>query len=437
MHLEYGYIYDPLYIGDFGDNLLYNYFYVMDSNDFDELNVSKLDFNEFTPETGSIFNTAIKIFTFKHNGRNYVAFYVSNNIKLLSNYPVFRFAYKLKGSYSIDYGLHFHDTKNMLYSQGIERNKIGLNCISTTYLMELLANRLEYTLFLSDRGLMHNVEIEDYLSHRSYRKDNIKFPNTGERIAKSTYDAISLTYNRHSQVIRQRKNKLGELYDIRCYCIDAETVFIIVKDKIKGKTYCVDIQNRKSNASSEDIIKKIIKNSEEIKKVCKKTFNAMNRLIHYRMLKLKYELDSAEYIVGDLENNNSKITPRDKKTVLYILTSLDNDRKNAVIAYINGSYGKSIDPNSFNRPVLEYSEKLDNYPIYDHFMRIDIFLPDDKAYDKVSVCNIEPFSMVKDKFSKIKSCLGDGDKFISTSQYILYKIVKSNADFFTDLQEID
>jgi hypothetical protein len=348
------------------------------------------------------------------------------------DYPILKFAYKLHNSYIINNNDPFRDIKNIVYMQGIERSHVGLNCISTTYLLELVANKVEYSLFLQERGLMDNtkVTIPGYKSKNKY----IMIPYTKPTSYGVRYSGFE-NFHTEDLVVEQNINKLAINQEFRCYCIDGKIDFAIIKEhgsNVKNKYICINSELDSNNDSN--ICKIIKEHKKHIHDICEKTFNAMNRLVHYRLLKLKYEIDSANFIINNVADSNSKITDADKKAMLHTLLSLSNNRKKILIAYINGNYNKSIDPETFTIPIMDYSVKEDVYPIYDHFMRIDIVLPDGSNYDKVTVSNIEAFENDKIKFKIIKDVVQtNGNSFNKIYQYILYKIISNNSKKFTRL----
>lgn len=434
MEFEAEYIYDKMIIYDDYNNLKFNYLYIMELSDYKKIGYTKIHHKELKHHASSGINCLIEMFRFEYKNNIYICFHVVSNIMVSSDYPILKFAYKLHNSYIISKNDPFRDIKNIVYRQGIERSHVGLNCISTTHLLELVANKVEYSLFLKERGLMDNTKVT--IPGYKLKNKHIKIPYTKPTPYGIRYlDGLE---NFHSEelVVVQNINKIAINHEFRCYCIDGKIDFAIIKEhgnKSDNKYICINSE-LDSNDNDSNICKIIKEHKKHIHDICEKTFDAMNRLVHYRLLKLKYEIDSANFIINNVADSNSKITDADKKAMLHTLLSLSNNRKKILIAYINGNYNKSIDPETFTIPVMDYSVKEDIYPIYDHFMRIDIALPDGDNYDKVTVSNIEVFEDDKIKFKVIKDVVQtNGNYFNKIYQYILYKIISNNPKKFTRL----
>lgn len=442
MILEPGFAYDSIVSTDYStiisDLTECNYLYIMEKNDFDDIGLEKIHFNN-RASIATMTDALIELFTFKHNKVEYVCFYVEVPVRTYSDYPVKRFGFKLKDTYVTNKMYSKKSIRDVMHAQAIEREKIGLECISTPYLNELCANKIEYALFLTERKLMYNTKLVNHVYGREYRHKYIKVPYS--RRSNCTHYETFNDMNCHTDdlLVVQDRNRSLQDYEMRCYCIDGEVDFILVKRNESKKDYLCVRLDKETKVPDAELKKLLNKHGSDLKKICKKTFDAMNRLIHYRMSKLKYEKDMAEYIAGDVAYKSSKykgsraMTTHDKKTIVYVLTSLVNSRKKMMIDYLNGTYGKMIDDETFTRPVQDYSTKEDEYPVYDHFMRIDIALPDGKKFDKMMVLDVKPFSSERVKYRVIKDCVDDGSKFKASFQYLLSRIVKKNADKFTEL----
>jgi hypothetical protein len=278
---------------------------------------------------------------------------------------------------------------------------------------------------------MENTKLTVYGNVSNNKHISIPYSKSGAHGIRQ-YDG-SLNFHINDLIVVQDINRIAIDYEFRCYCIDGKIDFAIIKSNNSKSSKKYISMNSELDGDDSKICNIIKEHKDDIQKLCKKTFYAMNRLIHYRLLKLKYELDSAKFIISNVEDVDSKINTIDKKAMLYTLLSLSNTRKKILLSYINGKYNKSIDPETFTIPVMDYSVKEDNYPVYDHFMRIDIALPDGGDYKKVTVSNIEGFGDSRLKFKIIKDVVHTDITFDKLYQYILYKIVSNNSAKFTKL----
>ena len=431
MEIEAEYVYDKIAIYDKYSDLVFKYIYIIEASDYKKIHRTKIHQNDLAKQPDAGINCLIELFRFKNNDILYVCFRVVSNIMVSGYYPMMRYAYKLHNSYTVD-GKPYGDIKDIVYRQGVERSHIGVNCISTTYLSELIANKVEYSLFLKDRGLMDNTKLTVYGDVSKHKHVKIPYAKPTKHGVRQ-HDGL-LNFHTSDLIVVQDINRIAIDYEFRCYCIDGKIDFAVIKSnnsKSDSKYTCI---NSELDGDDSKICKMIKEHKDAIQKLCTKTFYAMNRLVHYRLLKLKYELDSAKFIISNVGDMDDKINTIDKKAMLYTLLSLSNTRKKILLSYINGKYNKSIDPETFTIPVMDYSAKEDNYPIYDHFMRIDIALPDGGDYKKVTISNIDTFGDNRLKFKIIKDVVKtDGHNFNKVYQYILYKIVSNNPRKFTEL----
>ena len=433
MILESEYIYDSTLVNEYSNYLVYSYFYIINNTDYNDIGTRKIHFNDRFKHEDNTANMLIELFKFTQESKKYVCFYVESPVNILGDYPILRYAYKRKDSYIIGSRKPFRDIKDIIYSQGIERSHIGFDCISTTYLNEIVSNKIEYTLFFIERGLMYNTELVRHINGAVYKHKFVKAPySSGSKCAFYQELPQHGCYT-DDLVIVQPVNKTLKYYELKCHCINGEIDFVLVK-QVRSKSGYVCMN---SNLEGPDLVPElrnmVNKYKNEIKKVCSDAFKAMNRLIHYRLIKLQHELNAAEYIISEVAHKNNAVTSKDKKSMLFVLTSLVNSRKKALIQYINSTHGKSIDFETFTRPIMDYAVKEDKYPTYDNFMRIDLALPDGDRFNKVMVLEVEPFASGRLKYDIIDKCLTEKENFVTSSQYLMAKIIKSAPDKFTNL----
>lgn len=416
MILEAGFLYTKIALGS-GKYPFYKYMYIAEKSDYDKLHVRKIKYDKKgvdTIESEYIGEGAVEYFEFKHDKNDYICFYLLQEINSYKSFPVHRFIVKTSDIYQIG-RKHFGDIVSLLDMQGVERTRIGSDAVSTSYLDEIITNKIDYIYFLKDKDLMPRIKLRNVAD--SDYNDRVTVPYLGRSNCMNSLIAFEGPCNSEDLVIIDRKKDSEKI--LQCYCIGGKVEFGLM-DK---ECVVVDGNNNGKSISAEQM--------KKVNKLCNKVFDAINRLIYYRLVKMKLESDTAQYLISDMAYKADKmgghIGEKMKKVILHILTSLANSKKKDVIDYINITYGKTIDYDVFTSPISDHSRKKDHYKTYDDFLRIDLVIGKD-----ISVHNLESFTTDNLRLKYINGKVKGTESFHSGKQYLLKRIVMSNLKRFTE-----
>lgn len=403
-------MYDKILLGN-GSSPFYKFMYVMTLEDFEDIGKIIISHSEYVKNPlEHISGVLIEYVRFVINKVKYVCFYVDIDMRIMNEYSIYRFVHKTKDIYNLG-GKYFSGINSLAFMQGLERNKIGKNAVATAYLDELVANKVEYVYYLKEKGLM-NSKLRHYMDIDRYRND-AKIPYVN-KYTNSSYDYDSEKhYDMSDEIV---VDKTDGLY-LKCFCVSGDIDLILDHKK------CIYSKFTKTSKGLGE------KKLRKIQKICKRVFLGMNKLIWYRMVKLRYETDMAKFMVGDIGHKEKKLTEQLKQTFIHVLTSLVNSRKRYIIDYMNHTFGKSIDYDTFTMPVMNYVEKKDEYDIYDNFMRIDIDISDK---GDITVVNIESYTTDKTKYKYVKDFVPKNKGIEHMKQFLLKRIVETSKSRFID-----
>lgn len=378
------------------------------------------------------------LFYFKKKLEMFECFFVVNDclVKVpgLFKHRIKTYPYKMYDTYVMGDTRIFNTIQDILVCQGFDRDAYGENCISTTYLNEICSNKIEYIKYLMKHELMIETNVKPYKQGKGqneYPGRYVKAPYSSRSVC-SFYEKIDGKCFLEDGVIVQEKNHLLDKYEIKCYVIDGKIHMTVVRLGGKNFNICVPESN---DPSVPDDVKEIIKKyKKEMDHVCKKTFYCMNALIHMRLQKLEQD----EHGIGDIMDmmNNSNISVHDKKVIRYVLNGLVNSEKIKMFNTMYKKYNKKISQHlidTLTKPINDYADPLDNctlnkeIKIYDRFMRVDMALPDNRKYNKITVTEIEPFASGIYLYKTVGPCMVDDtiNKFDNITMYNLYKIIST------------
>lgn len=381
----------------------------------------------------NINNNIHDLFYFMRNNEKYVCFFIVNNIDIplsknisgkIKCYP-----YKMYDTYVMGETRIFSDIENILMCQGVDRDKYGENCISTTYLNEICSNKIEYIIYFMKHKLMLGTYIKSYNKDHEkniYPGKYVKAPYSS-RSACAAYEKLGDICFLDDGIIVQEKNNMLSKYEIKCYVLDGVVIMIIVR--LDGINYNVCIPDN-YNGVSEDVQLIIKTHRKDINKICEKAFNSINALTNMRIEKLKYDEKYVQDLFNDFSKSNINIDDNEKTRIRYILTGLVNSEKIKLVQKINEKYNKSYTYNTVIKKINDYTDPIENnteYKIYDRFMRIDMALPDNNMYNKLTITEIEPFASGIYMYKTIGKCLKNDElnTFDNITKYNLYQIISS------------
>lgn len=381
----------------------------------------------------NINNNAHVLFYFMKNNEKYVCFFVINNIDINLSKNIINkvkcYPYKMYDTYVMGETRIFSDIEDILMCQGVDRDMYGENCISTTYLNEICSNKMEYIRYFMKHKLMIGTYIKPYKkinSQNIYPGKYVKAPYSS-RSACAAYEKLGDGCFLEDGLIVQEKNNMLNKYEIKCYVLDGEVIMIIVR--LDGINYNVCVPDDYKGVSDE--IRLIIKTyREDIQNICKKAFDSINSLTNMRLDKLKHDENYVKDLFNNFKNSNINIPNTEKTRIRYILTGLVNSEKIKLIKEINEKYNKSYDVEPIIKKINDYTDPIENnssYKIYDRFMRIDMALPDNNIYTKITITEIEPFASGIYMYKTIGACLKNDElnTFDNITKYNLYKIISS------------
>lgn len=416
---EFTYIPDDIELKD-KDNktsrhLKMRFVYVCPSDVFDQIKQS------------ATHNNVKELFYFIKSNTQYTAFFVveteqvSMYIHLIKH--IIEYPYKLYDTYVMGDTRIFNNIEDILICQGYDRDAYGSNCLSTTYLNELCSNKLEYVKYFAKHGLMSNTTIQKYGSYPGFY---VKAPYSSRSVCASKGNLDQSKCYTKEGVIVQAENHMLKKYEIKCYVINGSITMTIVRLDGINRNICV--KDDMSNISP-DLQNLLREYKSQIQYTCRTAFYCMNSLIKMRLDKLEHDSQEAEYVIDAM---NININKREKLRIKYILTSLVNSAKYDLIDEINTKYNKTFDVSKFTKNVVDYNDPLKtmhnhNVKIYDTFMRIDLALPDDRDYNRITVTEIEPLASGIYLPKTVVPCMKSNElnDFNSIVKYNLYLILSN------------
>lgn len=381
----------------------------------------------------NINNNIHKLFYFMRNNDIYICFFLINDIDVhlptyLSN-KIKCYPYKMYDTYVMGETRIFTDIKDILMCQGVDRDMYGTNCISTTYLNEICSNKMEYIRYFMKHNLMIGTYIKSYKQNSDlnvYTGMYVKAPYSS-RSACAAYEQVGSECFLEDGVIVQEKNNMLNKYEIKCYVLDGKVIMIIVR--LDGINYNVCVPDDYKGVS--DDIRLIVETyRNDIYEICEKGYNSINALTNMRITKLKFDEKYVSNLFDDLKKSNINLSNDEKMEIKYILTGLVNSEKIKLINEINDKYNKNYDYNPIIKKINDYDDPIENktdYKIYDRFMRIDMAVPDNNIYNKMTITEIEPFASGIYMYKTIGPCLKNNNlnKFDNITKYNLYNIISS------------
>jgi hypothetical protein len=367
------------------------------------------------------------------NNTKYVCFFVINNIDVSLSRSIIDeikcYPYKMYDTYVMGETRIFTDIEDILLCQGVDRDTYGENCLSTTYLNEICSNKMEYIRYFMKHKLMIGTYIKPYNKNSELNRYNGKYVKApySSRSACAAYEYVGNECFLDDGVIVQEKNNMLNKYEIKCYVLDGKVIMIIVR--LDGINYNVCVPDNYKGVS--DDVRLIIEMyRRDIQDICEKAFNSINALTNMRIDKLEHDENYVKDIFNILNNNNSNLTDNEKTRIRYILTGLVNSEKIKLINDLNEKYKLSLDYKPLIKKINDYDDPIENnsnYKIYDRFMRIDMAIPDNNIYNKMTITEIEPFASGIYMYKTIGACLKNDElnTFDNITKYNLYKIISS------------
>lgn len=417
----------------------YYYFYISKAKDYEALNVPKFKFIEYfsveyeaeREKTEEPVLIELTRFTSDNDDTEYIAWYCDKDI-VIDDIKVYRYAYKRHDTYIIGERKIYTNIDKIVYTQGVERLAIGGECISSVYLNELLANKVEYHLWLMDHDLIKHTIIEQYSPNKKYDGMYIKAPYSSG--SGCVAENVSTLHNKicytMGDVIVQKKNFSLRYLELKCQVIDEKIQYILVK-RIREGYICL---NKDFVCTDKKLESRVRKYRDDIERICKEAFRLINHLVMIRAHKLESDNMYIDQILKQIHEKD-ELTDLEKDRIRFTLISLVTARKRTLIKNIREKYQVDIDEERLNMSLIEY-HKNHNVP-YDKsksekYMRIDLALPDYKNYYDITVLEVEPFASGRLHYGIIKDCIYDSDKYTSTSHHLISEIIKGNKDFFIE-----
>ena len=330
-----------------------------------------------------------------------------------------------------------------LYMQYLHK-KIEKDNLLSTYFKSITSNKLIYTNYLIDCGLIYNTKI--CYNKICYNKIPSTFNNyviktpyslSGEcvffnKINKKIFINNKCLYN--NGYILQKYNKSLSITEIRVGVINGDILFVIADDKkIKNRLYYahkyLEIKNNKEINKLLQIYKK------DISTLINKTFYTMNRLVYMYKKKNKSDITLILKTFNKKTENefNIYIIKLLKKKIhaMSILTCLSinmkNELLNSIIKHLpNKTKDIKILQNILNMKYSDYEKtiKIPKNIIIESYMRIDIALPDNINYNRIYVNEVESFSAGKPDIKYIlKSKQNKNFKYLN--DLIIHNILKT------------
>lgn len=394
------------------------------------------------------------IFFYRKNNVIYGCFFIVNDLKLFVNPKIQShikiYPYKMYDTYVMGDTRTFNNIRDILINQGYDRDTYGSNCISTTYLNELCANKLEYIKYFVKHALMINTEIITENVDSKYKNMYVKAPYSSRSVC-AQYEQIKKENQcfLDEGVIVQQKNHLLQKYEIKCYVLNGDIYMTLIRLDGQNDNICVDnvkdniITKFNTNTSDKkklDEIKTLLDTyGDELKSVAKKAYYCINSLIDMRLQKLKIDESETKKLLYKLKCNHIKLSDSEINEIRCVLIGLVNSEKIKVINELNQKYNTELSPTIFIKSVNDYYDPIcvdrlsndnDYYSgkIYDKFMRIDMALPDGVNYDRVTITEIEPFASGIYLYSTVGSCMVNDDlnTFENITAYNLHKIISDD-----------
>jgi hypothetical protein len=314
--------------------------------------------------------------------------------------------------------------------------------ISTTFLNELCSNKIEYIKYFVKHGLMVNTTIMTDGTTNKYKNSYVKAPYSSRSVCAQFEQIKKDKCYLGEGVIVQTTNEMLKKYEIKCYVLDGNIYMTLVRLNGQNSNICIkdlDQITDDKNTNKLNEIKRLVKQySEELRATAKKAYYRINALIGLRLKKLEQDETEIKKIIKKIKYANPQITSTEIQNMRYILLGLVNSEKIKLIDKLNKDYKLNISSDNLTKTVNSYADKVDNVNkvdkanendkmpiIYDRFMRIDMALPDNNNYDRVTITEIEPFASGIYLYSTIGKCMINDDlnTFENITVYNLHKII--------------
>lgn len=315
-------------IKEFIGTCSYYYFYVSTDKELEKLPHNKIpyvniDINSHDPFTKYI-DYIIILTEFEYNGDRYIAWYILKDMEI-PDIKVMKYCYKRKDTYIIGERKIFDKIDQIIYAQGLEREKIGKDCISSTYMNELMANKIEYHLWLIKHGLIKYTDIEEYGHDKTKKGYYIKAPYSSGTgcVVEDEFKKLKKLCYLDEGVIVQKKNYSLRMFELKCQVINGEIHYILVK-RLDKPYVCVDNNFKSTDKAIERMINK---NKKYIIKLCKKAYRLINHLVMIRIHKIHNDNLEINKIFRKLYDKGIQLNDETKNNIRFTLNSLVVNKK--------------------------------------------------------------------------------------------------------------
>lgn len=264
----------------------------------------------------------------------------------------------------------------IIYKIGFHRSIIN-KAVSSLTLYELLAEKIQYHIYLTAFGLISNVKISKYQHDKCYVDKYIKIP---------------FVHNSETTIIG---NINGEQI---CECRNHDKEKIAIVTMIG--TNIIDI-TKNNKATSFD--------TNKISAFCSEVYKTMITLIDVAKRKKQSDNDIVTEMLKILNKTGYVFSDIDKMRTRYILTSLSNSTKNELMTLLDPKLNNDSFRNMFlmdllsfykanytHKQELKISETSD-----EQYMQIHVAIPDGNTYEKLSVIDIVPYSFDKNTITQL------------------------------------
>ena len=363
------------------------------------------------------------------------------------------FTYQNYDKYLIGNNKPLKNLDEVLYMQYLDKKHMDINNISTSYLMALTSNKLVYTQFLIDKGLIYNTKIIDNKTvQQKFQGYVLKYPySSTEKCVFINKLKKNYCFKEEGYILQKFNDSIEQL-ELKCHTTNGKILYIAIRI---GKSFyiCCDKNLVTGFKYVDNLLKKY---SKEIKSLCFNTYLEMNKLVNLYKIRTLKELNILYSLLKKKTNtkNISKLNNALKninKSNLNIEPIMLSPCKNRKITLLNKikclfedcDLNKGIDLliKLLEVPYSQYEGKFNESidTIYDEYMRIDIALPDNKDYNKCYINEVEPYACGKTDIYVVRKCLVDSFEY--KNEKILSRIISRNIKnydkYFEKLYEMN
>ena len=386
------------------------------------------------------------VILYKYKYKNILFCFFIANENLYTDKKYIQYTFQIYDKYMIGYDRPLKNLNEILYMQYLDKKNMNIKNISSPELMTLTSNKLIYTEYLIHNKLLYNTKVKYNKIPNKFKDYVIKLPYSSNEKCIFYNEIKKKNCIENQGYIIQKYNKSLKEFELKCNVVNGNIFYIMIRI---GKSFSICCDN-KFKSGVEFIDKILYKFKNEVMILCKKGFLLMNKLVYlykersklesqllYKILKKNKNIVSINNINKILTNNLNKninidsiITSPCINEKINILTEINNIFKNNI--------KKEIDTliKIIKAPYKSY-EKIKKYNnhIYDHYMRIDISIPDNINFDRCYINEIEPFASGKGNSDIVDKCI------INELQYpndkILKKIISTNIkNYNNDFKKI-